>query len=132
LLGRAVSRLRIKLGKVDHFAEGDSWSDLADLARMMPGLAPFLVLCEGTRSEVVWKVHDRKGDADFSASAASTLAFQAGKQEPRRGLKFETSVVLPATAGDLEAKYRTANKTVNAAFDILVPAGERQSRFRPP
>jgi hypothetical protein len=98
---------------------------------MMPGLAPFLVLCEGDRSDVLWRVHDRKGDAEFSASAASTLAFQAGNPKPRKGLKFETSVVLPATAGDLEAKYRIANKTVNAAFDILIPVGERQSRFRP-
>lgn len=97
----------------------------------MPGLAPFLALCEGGRSDVLWRVHDRKGEAEFNATAASTLAFQAGNPQPRRGLKFETSVVLPAAVGNLEAKFQIANKTVNAAFDILVPASERQTRFRP-
>jgi len=128
-LAKSPTVRRVELGKVDHFAEGDSWSGSADLARMMPGLAPFLALCEGGRSDVLWRVHDRKGESEFTATAASTLAFEAGNPQPRKGLKFETSVVLPATAGDLEAKFRIANKTVNAAFDILVPASERQTRF---
>jgi uncharacterized protein (TIGR04255 family) len=129
MLSRPPVVRRVELGKVDHFSEGESWSGFPDLARMMPALAPFVALAEGERTDVLWRLNDRKGDAEFSATVSSTLTFQAGIANPIRGLRLDSAVVLPAENGDLERQFRTANETINASFAILVPPAERRARF---
>jgi uncharacterized protein (TIGR04255 family) len=131
VVGSVPAVRKVELGKVDHFAEGEHWNGRAELDVLLPVLAPALRFAEGDSPDLTWRLHDRKGAAEFTAAAVSTLTFSPTRDKPLRGIRVETFAVLPLESQSIQDRLREANRIVNSAFALLVPGAQQNTRFHP-
>lgn len=119
---------RIELGKVDHMLEGESWDGLADLAVLLPALAPMLRLSEGKDSAATLRFQDQVGTATLKVAIDSTFTMTPGRERVR-GLRIDTVVSMPLDGKPTEEVFIEANGIVNSVFATLIPEAQRNARF---
>lgn len=127
--GEEINARAIELTKLDHFVQGEHWSDLRDLTKLLPATAPMHEAGRNGNNEpsFVIRFHDRSPNDTLTVSLETILA-ESPARGPLRIVKLETRLVA-AVQGDVASTFRSANERVNSVFARFIPESERRERF---
>jgi hypothetical protein len=120
---------RIELTKVDHFVQGEHWTNFADLSTMLPALRGFADFAQTESPAIGVRYAETAEDMRLSVAIDSALA-ERPDQTVTSLVKLETRFS-GAVRGDLHAAFTSANSRVNAVFSSLIPLPQRSKRFSP-
>lgn len=126
-IGQEPSVVRIDLTKIDHLLKGDHWKDSADLARMMPKLAPLMELSKTNDPIVAIRFHEDRARGKLLV-AIDSVGFNIPSENPKRGIKLETRFA-NIQSMDPRSDFEWANAELNNVFDLLIPKEQRDLRF---
>ena len=124
---------RIELAKVDVLREGDdatsAWTDLEDLATMLPWLAPFAGFHVSGAPSFALRFDEPRAEGLLTVAIGLGALEEPGIQ--KRAVKIETRITKPCKpeGATIEAAFREANIELNRVFGSLIPKAQRDQRF---
>lgn len=128
-VGRPLQAKAIELAKIDVFAEGKHWANIADLAELLPWLKNFQSFAESDPAFVLRLDEKRKGGMLAVVLASDTTP--PLYPNSTRVVKLETRFKLPLTSPEhMRASFDEANDVLNEVFAKLIPPAQRAMRFR--
>lgn len=120
-LGTKPQATRVELTKIDQLERGRHWSDLPDLARLVP--------ITGTLGKGQDDVSREFGFrfVEHYATGPLTVAINSVVRNPKgivEGLRIETRTLISSGVDDLSEAFTKANRQVNSAFFRLLEKKE--------
>lgn len=117
----------VELSKIDAFVQGVHWSDVIDLADLLPPIAPALKLASTSTPALVLRVGEEMPDGLHSVLNISSAVDAASNKMVIRVETWARHLVV--AEGDLEQVLVRLNSRLNEQFFALIPA-EALARFR--
>ncbi|MEI8257823.1 MAG: hypothetical protein WCJ30_19275, partial [Deltaproteobacteria bacterium] len=116
---------RCDLTKIDHLIEGRDWTDLADLAVLLPWLESFSRFSQSDNPNLLVQFHEKREHGELSVALSSEVG-----QDSARVLKIETTVTRDVSSPpNLRDVFVSANDEANGVFEHLIPSDQRAKRF---
>ncbi|HEU0036556.1 MAG TPA: TIGR04255 family protein [Kofleriaceae bacterium] len=126
-LGLSPVASRIELAKVDHFIQGEHWSDFRDLSSMLPWLSVFTHFSSSDDPLIALRFTEEIDGGRLAISLDSAMG-ERSDQTAFKLMKLETRVVRTVSS-ELRTEYMAANDHLNRVFFAMIPAEQREARF---
>lgn len=125
-IGRPPTVRKLELSKVDCLVEGQHWTGLADLARMLPWIEPFAGFAETSAPHLALRFTENRAEGQLDVSIASGQVVSDNK--PVRVINLE-SRVSTAASERIKDDFLRLNAELNKVFVSLIPQEQLVARF---
>jgi len=116
--GKRPVPLRVELSKIDIIERDKHWTDLDDLARIVPLTGTFKNVHSGGSREFNLQFVEREGTTSLVVGLSSVSDHVGGEM---RATRIEARALHPIAAGeDIQQAFTSANDAVNKAFFQLI------------
>ena len=125
-LSKKPAAQAIELTKVNLLRRGKHWTDVADLARMLPAVEPLIGLTHSEQPTFSVQFSDKRDGAELLSIVVTGL--EPGTNEPV--IKLENRLMRPVESGEeVLGAFREANKVLDDLFCSYISREEMTKRF---